>query len=94
MTQINAAQLVLKAAHYGDVAYRAQQVRQDPAVQKAWSEAGSECRRGTQVARDRCLRDPRPVAPYRHHRRSRLHRRPSRLVVPVCWVDLVVGVPS
>lgn len=42
MAHINTARLVLAATEVSHLGYRAQQVQQDPAVQKAWREAGSD----------------------------------------------------
>ncbi len=42
MAHINTARLVLAATEVSHLGYRAQQVQQDPAVQKAWRDAGSD----------------------------------------------------
>lgn len=45
MARINTAQLAAHATNVGALGYRMHQVQQDPAVQKAWSEAGSDVAR-------------------------------------------------
>jgi hypothetical protein len=52
MAKINISQLVNNAAHGADLADRAYQVAQDPAVQKAWSLAAADSvRLGQSVGR-------------------------------------------
>ncbi len=45
MAHINTAQLVSNATNVGALCYRVHQLQQDPAVQKAWTEAGSDVAR-------------------------------------------------
>lgn len=42
MARVNTARLVIAATEVSHLGYRAHQVQQDPAVQKAWKEAGSD----------------------------------------------------
>ena len=42
MARINTLQLIENATNIGQLADRARQVQRDPAVQKAWSEAGAD----------------------------------------------------